>query len=57
MLPQTLGLRETDADQRAKWLEQMNEVSRMMAPADGKEPGKAFSSCLVALLEPELALG
>jgi plasmid replication initiation protein len=48
--------KDADRDQRAKWLEQMNEVSRRMAPADGKEPGKAFSSCLVALLEPELAL-
>jgi plasmid replication initiation protein len=48
--------KEADTDQRAKWLEQMNQVSRMMAPAEGKEPGKAFSSCLAALLEPELAL-
>ena len=48
--------KEADADQKAKWLEQMNEVSRTMAPANGKEPGKAFASCLVALLEPELAL-
>ena len=48
--------KEADADQRAKWLEQMNEVSRRMAPAAGKEPGRVFASCLVALLEPELAL-
>ena len=48
--------KEADADQRAKWLEQMNDVSRMMAPAAGKEPGRAFASCLGALLEPELAL-
>jgi plasmid replication initiation protein len=47
--------KEAGPDQRAKWLEQMNEMSRKMAPPDGKEPGPAFSSCLVALLEPELA--
>jgi plasmid replication initiation protein len=47
---------QADLEQRSHWIEQMNDISRGMAPPAGKEPGKAFLSCLGAILEPELAL-
>jgi len=44
------------AAQRQKWLAQMDTVATTMAPKDGAEPRRAFLSCLVSLLEPELPL-
>jgi hypothetical protein len=48
---------EAPAEQRSIWLKQMDDMARKLAPSEGKEPGFGFLSCLVRVLEPELAFG
>jgi hypothetical protein len=39
------------AEQRSTWLEQMDTVSRILAPMNGSEPRRGFLLCLAAILE------
>ena len=39
------------AEQRSTWLEQMDTVSRKLAPMNGSEPRRGFLLCLAAILE------
>jgi plasmid replication initiation protein len=48
--------RHADEAQRSQWLEQMNAVSKKLAPANGSEPRPAFLMSLAGILEPELPL-
>jgi plasmid replication initiation protein len=47
---------QANSEQRNVWLGQMDDVAKRLSPSEGKQPGRAFLSCLAAILEPELPL-